>query len=156
MPACEYACACTYACLCRYSQKKSHLEIMKTMLAITLTRKRTTPITARETARDTNSNSYDPKLENGNNCHILIHHRCSIVIKKISSTDVGMLYRIMGIKPGSLGEITYFSSNWSEETGDLFQFQLVRGDCWFVSETITHLRHQWLRLRSYTYALDIT
>ena len=29
--------------------------------------------------------------------------------------------------------MVYFSSHWSEETGGLFQFPLVRGDWWFIS-----------------------
>ena len=116
-----YACACTCACLCITAKRhKSHLEIMKRMLAVTLTRKRTTPIKARETARDTNNNSYDRKLEHGNNCHILIHHRCSLLITKISRTYAEDVILDNENKTRII-RIIY-----------LFLFQLVRGDWWFI------------------------
>ena len=92
------ACACTYACLCRYNKKtNSHLVIMKKMLVITLTRKRTPPVTARETARDTNNNSYDPKPENGNNSHFNTSQMFSR--NQISSTDGGDVIKVNENKP---------------------------------------------------------
>ena len=96
---------------------------MKTMLVITLTRKRTPPITARETARDTNNNSYDPKPENGNNSHFITSQMFSR--NQISSTDGGGVIKVNENKPVFLGEFTYFSSHWSEETGGLFQSVLL-------------------------------
>ena len=70
--ACMRVCECMHVhmCVCAVTAKIkiSHLVIMKTMLAIKLVRKRTTPITARETARKINNNNkYDPKPEDGDN-----------------------------------------------------------------------------------------